>query len=702
MLSSRTNGSWDNPLAPPSPGTISLRIRLRYPDVETFIARHGANISPAGIFIHSSNPQPVDTRIRFDLALKDGTPLLKGEGRVIWTRPYDAGRPDHAHGMGVRFLTLDPASQQMLRRIVEAQGLAVDDAGRPLTTHAQTLQAFAQAQPGAPSADSLTQIAALTQATSITALAPSESSHTLLSEAERALFALMAESGLDEPELLRTRQRYTEGLSVEQCERVLAELELEFGVPAARRRTDPSQWKPEGTSRRDIAPTTSAAAQQAAQDKADAQAARDKADAQAAQDAADAQAAQNAADAQAAQNAADAQAAQDAADAADAQAAQDAADAQAARDAADTADAQAAQDAADAQAARDAADAADAQAAQDAADAQAARDAADAADAQAAQDAAVVQTAPSPPSPAPRSGSYSLDPSILAAASSVARATRDEHEDQLFDFSEVSSSGHEPISRPAVPPSGPDVVFRNSDRATVSPISDPHHKLLDGATHRRSTDASVTLENSAIEIDDELLEELAVEEVEDLTSKPGVTVPYATGHEAPPLPHSEFQQTIRTGGAAPASWPHRERAAPWDPLTTDSPFSESTVNEDTDLPAEQAFVEDALLDGYAAFDDLTDESEQLGQRQQEASTRDEGDTNVEVLLPDSDIERELRDNTFAALGSEGRAQEGDGVPALDDLVDNAVSRAEDGPADEEAQDQPARPGGIFRTLFGRK
>ncbi len=98
-----------------------MRIRLKYPDVETFVEKYAPNISEGGMFIQSRAPQPVGTLLRFELMLQDGTPLLKGEGHVIWVKEYDAAHPTRVHGMGVRFEALDAASQLMIARVVASK-----------------------------------------------------------------------------------------------------------------------------------------------------------------------------------------------------------------------------------------------------------------------------------------------------------------------------------------------------------------------------------------------------------------------------------------------------------------------------------------------------------------------------------------------------------------------------------------------------
>lgn len=97
---------------------ISLRIRLKYPDEDTFVASYAPNISRGGIFIQSRTPQPEGTALRFELVLKDSTRLLRGEGYVVWVKEYDASQPAQPYGMGVRFTRLDDDSQRLVDRVL--------------------------------------------------------------------------------------------------------------------------------------------------------------------------------------------------------------------------------------------------------------------------------------------------------------------------------------------------------------------------------------------------------------------------------------------------------------------------------------------------------------------------------------------------------------------------------------------------------
>jgi uncharacterized protein (TIGR02266 family) len=95
-----------------------MRIKLKYPDLDTFIQKYAVNISRGGIFIATKTPKPVGTVVKFEflLANAEATSLIRGEGMVQWTREFDPATPQKAHGMGVKFTRLDADSQAVVDR----------------------------------------------------------------------------------------------------------------------------------------------------------------------------------------------------------------------------------------------------------------------------------------------------------------------------------------------------------------------------------------------------------------------------------------------------------------------------------------------------------------------------------------------------------------------------------------------------------
>jgi uncharacterized protein (TIGR02266 family) len=95
-----------------------MRIKLKYPDIDTFIQKYAVNISRGGIFIATKQPKPIGTYLRFEFLLSDdgATSIIRGEGQVQWTKDYDAATPGKPHGMGVKFMRLDADSQAVIDR----------------------------------------------------------------------------------------------------------------------------------------------------------------------------------------------------------------------------------------------------------------------------------------------------------------------------------------------------------------------------------------------------------------------------------------------------------------------------------------------------------------------------------------------------------------------------------------------------------
>jgi hypothetical protein len=75
-------------------------------------------LSNDGLFIHSDDPQPTDTVIRFRITLPEDFVLIEGTGVVIWSRePGDDGGPA---GMAVRYASLSREAQETIDAIIDA------------------------------------------------------------------------------------------------------------------------------------------------------------------------------------------------------------------------------------------------------------------------------------------------------------------------------------------------------------------------------------------------------------------------------------------------------------------------------------------------------------------------------------------------------------------------------------------------------
>lgn len=126
------------PILPPvsSQDVPLVRLQLRYPDEKTFLQRFATNVTRGGIFLASRSPFPVGTVIGFEVALMQGPALLAGTGKVAWVREFNPQEPQRAHGMGVQFLNVAPATRPMLDRLLTHKATAplrTPSGGVPIT-----------------------------------------------------------------------------------------------------------------------------------------------------------------------------------------------------------------------------------------------------------------------------------------------------------------------------------------------------------------------------------------------------------------------------------------------------------------------------------------------------------------------------------------------------------------------------------------
>jgi len=92
---------------------LAVPVRLRYDSVLDFVDTQSMNISRTGMFIVTDTPAPLGSMLEFEFSLSDGFVLLKGLAEVV--RVASGGI---VAGMGLRFVDLDPAYQQVIDRIV--------------------------------------------------------------------------------------------------------------------------------------------------------------------------------------------------------------------------------------------------------------------------------------------------------------------------------------------------------------------------------------------------------------------------------------------------------------------------------------------------------------------------------------------------------------------------------------------------------
>jgi uncharacterized protein (TIGR02266 family) len=101
---------------------VRLKVKVAQKDVGSFVESQIANISEGGIFIQTRTPKPPGTLVRFEILLKGGQTILRGDGQVTWIRPEKTSEGTRQiPGMGVKFLALDKASKTLVDRIIAAK-----------------------------------------------------------------------------------------------------------------------------------------------------------------------------------------------------------------------------------------------------------------------------------------------------------------------------------------------------------------------------------------------------------------------------------------------------------------------------------------------------------------------------------------------------------------------------------------------------
>jgi len=103
---------------PPNVAITPVRIRLRYPDVDTFVQKFAPNVTRGGVFLASRNIQPVGALIGFEIQLVTGEVVLAGQGKVTWVKAFNPDEPARPYGMGVQFVSVTPGSRPVLARIL--------------------------------------------------------------------------------------------------------------------------------------------------------------------------------------------------------------------------------------------------------------------------------------------------------------------------------------------------------------------------------------------------------------------------------------------------------------------------------------------------------------------------------------------------------------------------------------------------------
>lgn len=93
---------------------VAIRITRPYQSEDEFLAREAETISRTGVTLVGAQPRPEGAVLRFEITLSNGTPLLRGEGRVVGFREGVQGGEG---GLALRFTRLDSKSKALVDRV---------------------------------------------------------------------------------------------------------------------------------------------------------------------------------------------------------------------------------------------------------------------------------------------------------------------------------------------------------------------------------------------------------------------------------------------------------------------------------------------------------------------------------------------------------------------------------------------------------
>ena len=98
---------------------LHILVQFRFDTFEDFLAEYSMDISVGGMFLRTDTPRPEGSMIYLQFALRDGSKLIEGLGKVVRVNPPGGERPA---GMGVEFVNLDEDSRGLDRgdRLAEA------------------------------------------------------------------------------------------------------------------------------------------------------------------------------------------------------------------------------------------------------------------------------------------------------------------------------------------------------------------------------------------------------------------------------------------------------------------------------------------------------------------------------------------------------------------------------------------------------
>jgi hypothetical protein len=109
-------------VSPPPSGrsstSVAFRLKRPYASEDELVAGDAHGIRKSGMLLFGAAPRPVGLIVRFEVALRDGTPVFRGEGKVVAYHPAAPPPSDQPAALQVKFTRLDPRGKAIVDRAV--------------------------------------------------------------------------------------------------------------------------------------------------------------------------------------------------------------------------------------------------------------------------------------------------------------------------------------------------------------------------------------------------------------------------------------------------------------------------------------------------------------------------------------------------------------------------------------------------------
>ena len=123
------------------PGSVIVRIKLRYDTIDIFVDKYAVNVGRTAIFLPTKSTREVGIEVRFELRIANDKPALIGIGKVLAVRAFDATRPTATFGMVVELTRITKDSRSIVQRMLDVRKRrGLDDTALPIPSSAAAAQ----------------------------------------------------------------------------------------------------------------------------------------------------------------------------------------------------------------------------------------------------------------------------------------------------------------------------------------------------------------------------------------------------------------------------------------------------------------------------------------------------------------------------------------------------------------------------------